>query len=504
MKHSTRQFFPAWSALIFSAALLLPSPALLHGQTPTSAQAVQPKLSMESLNELLAPVALYPDALVALILPASTLPSDVVLAARYLERQGDINQIAAQPWDDSLKSLANYPDVLLWMNENLEWTSAVGEAFVEQPADVMNSIQALRAQAKAAGNLVDTPEQVVVVEKEVIRIVPAVPEVIYVPQYNPQVVYVQSYSPVPVITFGAGFAVGAWLSFDFDWGNRCLYRGSWWGWNPWPRPVVWNTGWNSWNRPIWNGGGNSVSVFNQNNFNQNINIVNENINVVNINPNTANVWQPSNQSRREFSQRQRNETGNVRFTRNATTEVQGNQRLANSSNRGEGLPRPSRINADRAENPDRTLTRDFSRDGNRARLPVEQREAISRQRIQPITSPTEGRRVSSTEADRRDRSAETQSVPSQRTTAPRLDPSPVTESGQPATTSPRGPSRAGSPTVSENRRADRTASDVGRVQGGPVQATADRTVPRATRAPTVSREERSTKRQNGQLAIKVV
>ena len=115
------------------------------------------QLSAEELNGLLAPIALYPDALVALILPASTVPTDLVLAARYVASNGDPAQVSNQPWDDSVKSLVRYPDVLKWMDQNLEWTTTVGEAFIAQPADVMNSIQRLRADAVAAGNLTDTP-----------------------------------------------------------------------------------------------------------------------------------------------------------------------------------------------------------------------------------------------------------------------------------------------------------------------------------------------------------
>jgi hypothetical protein len=117
------------------------------------AQSAPRQLSTEELNGLLAPIALYPDALLALILPASTVPSDVVLAARYIASNGDPAQIANQPWDDSVKSLVRYPDVLKWMDQNLEWTTAVGEAFLDQPADVMNSIQGLRAEAVVPGSI---------------------------------------------------------------------------------------------------------------------------------------------------------------------------------------------------------------------------------------------------------------------------------------------------------------------------------------------------------------
>jgi Protein of unknown function (DUF3300) len=281
------------------------------------------RLAPEALNQLLAPIALYPDALIALILPASTVPSDVVLAARYLSSNGDPGQVANQPWDDSVKSLTRYPDVLAWMDQNLEWTSALGEAFLNQPADVMNSVQGLRAEAKATGNLRDTPQQQVVEEKTYIRIVPAQPEVIYVPQYDPDVVFVQPYSQNygPPLTFGAGFAVGSWLTYDFDWDRRNIYVGQW-------RP-----GWNhdrNWNRGDQGG---------------NTNIVN----VININNDTARRWQPSTNSLRQQAYHQQRNPSPARIANvnaldgkhspvgpSTSNVVTGANALANQ------VPRPSR------------------------------------------------------------------------------------------------------------------------------------------------------------------
>ena len=125
----------------------------------------------EDLNRLLAPIALYPDALVALILPASTVPPTWYAAARYISSNGDPAQVATHGMTVS-SQLMRYPEVLKWMDQNLEWATTVGEAF-DQPADVMNSIQRLRAEAVAAGNLTDTPQQHVVKEKSCVRIVPA-------------------------------------------------------------------------------------------------------------------------------------------------------------------------------------------------------------------------------------------------------------------------------------------------------------------------------------------
>ena len=184
-----------------------------------------PLRSQEELDQLLGPIALYPDALIALILPACTVPSDVVLAARYLRSNGDTGRLENESWDDSVKSLSHYPEVVKWMDENLAWTKQAGEAFVAQPADVMNAIQRLRAAARAAGTLADTPQQRGVMEDDNITIVPADPEVIYVPRYDPEVVYISrpGYYHDPFLTFGIGFSTGVWLGYDFDWGRHRLW-----------------------------------------------------------------------------------------------------------------------------------------------------------------------------------------------------------------------------------------------------------------------------------------
>src|SRR6476660_8364845 len=188
-------------SLMMLVSAFLACPLRAQAPPPESPQAppqsAPQQLSQEELNRLLAPIALYPDALIALILPASTVSSDLVLAERYIASNGDPAQVANQPWDDSVKSLVRYPEVVKWMDQNLEWTTQVGEAFLDQPADVMNAIQQLRARAIAAGNLIDTPQQRIVKEKNCVcvRIVPAEPEVIYVPQYDPDGVYVQPYTP---------------------------------------------------------------------------------------------------------------------------------------------------------------------------------------------------------------------------------------------------------------------------------------------------------------------
>ena len=179
-------------------------------------------LSEKDLDELLAPLALYPDPLIAIILPASTAPSDIVLASRYLASHPKATAFDDQPWEDAVRSLARYPEVIKWMDENLGWTKRLGEAFLRQPVDVMNGIQRLRAKARASGALASNSQQTVVEESDVIRIVPTQTDVIFVPRYDPFAVYM-GYSYAwrgPFISFGIGFPLGYWAAYDCDWHRR--------------------------------------------------------------------------------------------------------------------------------------------------------------------------------------------------------------------------------------------------------------------------------------------
>jgi hypothetical protein len=196
------------------------------------------------LDQLLAPVALHPDPLLAQILPAATQSTDIVLAARYLESNKDSAKIDEQPWDASVKALARFPAVVKQMSEDLAWTVALGNAFFEEPDAVMASVQRLRLKAQEAGNLPETKEQKVVVEtveeETVVKILPADPQIIYVPQYNPQIVYVEKppSAGATLFSFVAGVAIGAWLQNDFDWHHHgvVVLPG---GWRPgWHRPVI--------------------------------------------------------------------------------------------------------------------------------------------------------------------------------------------------------------------------------------------------------------------------
>ncbi len=189
------------------------------------------------LDDLLAPIALYPDPLLAQILPASTYPTEVADAAAWLNRGGDVSSIDEQIWAESVRAIARYPNTLQMMAENMDWTANLGDAFLNQPEDVTNAIQRLRWRARSVGNLVSNAEQSVIIDGDYIQIVPVQPQYIYVPQYDTSVVYVQN---SPFITFGFGLAIGGWLSMDFDWGHHhVIYHG--WdrpGWVNHARPYV--------------------------------------------------------------------------------------------------------------------------------------------------------------------------------------------------------------------------------------------------------------------------
>ncbi len=199
-------------------------------------------LNDQDLDQLTAPIALYPDPLLAQLLPASTYPLDIVAAEQWSRANPTAtdSMIDAQPWDPSIKALLHYPTVIAMMASDISWTQRLGEAYVNQPADVMNSIQRLRAQAQAAGSLISTPQQQVVADDGAISIIPAQPDIIYVPQYDPAVCYVSHYN----IGFSAGFGIGIWLDKDTDWHHHWINEGIHWDHDHWdhrfhplPHPV---------------------------------------------------------------------------------------------------------------------------------------------------------------------------------------------------------------------------------------------------------------------------
>jgi hypothetical protein len=201
-------------------------------------EAVYEPFSADQLDNLLAPIALYPDPLLAQVLVAATFPDQIDEAARFVRDDPNADDVDGQPWDVSVKAVAHYSTVLDMMADDLDWTTALGQAYANQSTDVMTSIQRLRGQARDAGNLVSTSELQVVDSDGEIEVWPAQPDELYVPQYDPAVVFFYHRAP---LFFGAPFFIGAWLNHDFDWrGHRVFYHG--WenggGWIGRSRPYV--------------------------------------------------------------------------------------------------------------------------------------------------------------------------------------------------------------------------------------------------------------------------
>ena len=211
------------------------------GQAPAPAPAYAPQ-TPQQLQQLVAPIALYPDSLVAQILAASTFPEQVVEADRWVQANPDLKgdalgkAVDQQPWDPSVKALAAFPSVLGNMDKNLSWTSSLGDAYYNQQQDVMDAIQVMRKRAEEAGNLKSTPQQVVNNEGSTVEIQPANPDVVYVPAYDPWLVYGGPIGPWPgwyaypgiwfggpYLSFGLGFGIGGFGGFGWGWGH--------WGFN---------------------------------------------------------------------------------------------------------------------------------------------------------------------------------------------------------------------------------------------------------------------------------
>jgi len=266
----------ALSCLLVIAAVPLElggQQAAPSGSTGYSGQGVP--LSAPELQALVAPIALYPDALVAQVLGGATFPDQIALASQFLKDNPSLTgqtlmyAVDAQSWDPSVKALTQFPSVLNNLASNLSWTSSLGEAYGTQPADVMKAVQALRAQAYAAGNL-KSGSQITVVQQSpgVIVIQPTNPQVIYVPQYNPTVVYgatyvTPGYSTAAVVTtgllaFGAGIAVGAAISG----GGCCGWSYSSWNCNWHGGAVVYGSS-GYYGNSAWHGGyyGSSASAY---------------------------------------------------------------------------------------------------------------------------------------------------------------------------------------------------------------------------------------------------
>jgi hypothetical protein len=189
------------------------------------------------LDQLVAPIALYPDALVAQVLAASTYPAEIVEAERWMQAHSSLKgdplaqEVDKQSWDPSIKALTQFPAVLANMDKNLTWTSALGDAYENQAQDVLDAVQVMRQRAQQAGNLKSTAQQTVTSEGQTIVIQPATPDLVYVPEYDPWLVYgdplaeYPGWAPYPgLFIAGPGFAWG--LGFG-------IFAGYGWGWHHW-------------------------------------------------------------------------------------------------------------------------------------------------------------------------------------------------------------------------------------------------------------------------------
>jgi hypothetical protein len=279
---------------------LLIWPLILFALSPPVFAQDQPaarRFGQEELDQMLAPIALYPDSLLAQILMAATYPLEVVQADRWTKANRNLtgdqlnDALDQNDWDPSVKALVPFPQVLTMMSERLEWTQKLGDAFLDQEDEVMDTVQKLRARAEAAGNLRDTEQQRVIVEEGDIVIEPAQPEVVYVPVYDPFVIYGPWWYPAfPPFFFPPPPGVIVVRGFGF-----------------WPRIVVGRTWGHAWGHWDWHH--HSINV----NINRSIN-VNRNVNVTRSSIQTTR-WQHDVSHRKGVSYR--NETTRERYGQQA-------------------------------------------------------------------------------------------------------------------------------------------------------------------------------------------
>ena len=259
-------------------ALVLPA----QSQTQTSASGDQAaRIPPDQLDSLVAPIALYPDPLLAQTLAASTYPLELMQLQQWLARNPGLKDkaladaVAKQPWDPSIQAMAALPDVVKRLTDDIQWTTDLGNVFLAQQSDVMDAVQRMRGKAQMTGALKSTPQQTVQTEvvesKQVIVIEQADPQVVYVPSYNPVAVYGEPVYPYPPIYYPSwsGYAATAAISWGVGVAMGAAWGGGW----------GWNAGW----------GHNDIEINNLNNFNRNANI---NANRAgNINANRTGTWQ---------------------------------------------------------------------------------------------------------------------------------------------------------------------------------------------------------------------
>jgi hypothetical protein len=254
-------------AIACAAALLVPAYSVAYAQqdqalAPAAANEAAPPIPADQLDSLVAPIALYPDPLLAQTLAASTYPLEVIQLEqwfannKYLKDKALADAVAKQPWDPSVQALVAFPDVVQRMAGNIQWTTDLGNAFLAQQSDVMDAVQRMRAKAQGTGNLKTSAQQTVETEtveggKQVIVVEQANPDVVYVPSYDPQMVYGAPPPAYPYYPYTyPGYHAGMGLAF----GTGLVLGGAWA---------------NNWGNCDWNRG--DVNINNNNNFNRNVN-----------------------------------------------------------------------------------------------------------------------------------------------------------------------------------------------------------------------------------------
>jgi uncharacterized protein DUF3300 len=236
-------------------------------QTAPASDASASVIPPDQLDSLVAPIALYPDPLLAQVLAASTYPLEIIQLQQFMEQNKSLtgqalsNAVMQQNWDPSVQAMAPLPDVLKVLSQNIKWTTDLGNAFLAQENDVMNAVQRMRLKAQGKGQLQTTAQQTVetkvVEDKTVVVIEPSSPDVVYVPSYDPMVVYGEPAYPYPPVYY-PGYVAGAALSFGVGLAIGAAWGGGGWGWN---------CGW---------GGNNNININNNNNFINNGNRQNAN------------------------------------------------------------------------------------------------------------------------------------------------------------------------------------------------------------------------------------
>jgi hypothetical protein len=224
-------------ALVISWCLIpmgVPAGYALQQQAPEAL-----KQGAAQLDQLVAPIALYPDSLIAQILAAATYPGQIVEAQKWMQKNKGVagaqlaKEVNKQSWDASVKALTQFPAVLANMNQNLAWTSELGDAYINQPQQLTQAIQTMRQRAMQAGNLKSTPQQNVETQGNTIVIQPANADMVYVPQYDPWVVYGAPLAVFPGwYPYPGLFLTGPGIGFGLGFGIG-LFAGYGWGWNNW-------------------------------------------------------------------------------------------------------------------------------------------------------------------------------------------------------------------------------------------------------------------------------